>query len=68
MDMVSTGIIPQITGSAYITGLNEWILDEQDPLKTGFLLGIQRVEEEENSHKLFETHMTQRAAEYHSFV
>lgn len=33
------GIIPQITGSAYITGLNEWIVDEQDPLKYGFLLG-----------------------------
>lgn len=34
-----TGIIPQITGSAYITGFNEWILDEQDPLRNGFLLG-----------------------------
>jgi proline racemase len=33
------GIIPQITGSAYITGLNEWIIDEQDPLRNGFLLG-----------------------------
>ena len=34
-----TGIIPQITGSAYITGLNEWIIDDQDPMKYGFLLG-----------------------------
>ena len=33
------GIIPQITGSAYITGLNEWIIDERDPLAKGFLLG-----------------------------
>lgn len=33
------GIIPQITGSAYITGHNEWIIDDQDPLKYGFLLG-----------------------------
>lgn len=33
------GIIPQITGSAYITGFNEWILDPQDPLRNGFLLG-----------------------------
>ena len=33
------GIIPQITGSAYITGLNEWIIDDQDPMKYGFLLG-----------------------------
>jgi proline racemase len=43
------GIIPQITGSAYITGFNEWIIDEQDPLKTGFLLGIQKSVEEENA-------------------
>ena len=33
------GIIPQITGSAYITGLNEWVIDEDDPLRYGFLLG-----------------------------
>lgn len=33
------GIIPQITGSAYITGKNEWIIDGDDPLKYGFLLG-----------------------------
>jgi proline racemase len=42
-----TGIIPQITGSAYITGLNEWIIDEQDPLRNGFLLGTQTTEPEE---------------------
>ena len=23
----------------YITGLNEWVIDEDDPLKYGFLLG-----------------------------
>jgi proline racemase len=33
------GIIPKIMGSAYITGLNEWVIDEDDPLKYGFLLG-----------------------------
>ncbi len=33
------GIIPEITGSAYITGMNTWILDEEDPLEDGFLLG-----------------------------
>ncbi len=33
------GVIPRITGSAWITGLNEWIIDEQDPLRYGFLLG-----------------------------
>jgi len=31
-------IIPQITGSAYITGLNELILNRYDPQKYGFLL------------------------------
>lgn len=33
------GIIPQITGNAYITGMNNWILDSEDPLEYGFLLG-----------------------------
>lgn len=32
-------IVPEITGSAYITGKNEWILNETDPLEYGFLLG-----------------------------
>ena len=32
------GIIPKIVGSAYITGCNEWIIDNQDPMKYGFLL------------------------------
>ncbi len=39
------GIIPQITGSAWITGLNQWILDETDPLCHGFLLGRHSSEE-----------------------
>ena len=33
-------IIPQITGSAYITGLNRFILSSHDPQKHGFLMGI----------------------------
>ena len=37
-----TGIIPRITGNAWITGLNEWIIDESDPLGLGFLLGNQK--------------------------
>lgn len=37
-----TGIVPQITGSAYLTGINEWILDNDDSLKYGFLLGTQK--------------------------
>jgi proline racemase len=32
-------IIPQITGSAYITGFNQLIIDDRDPYKHGFLLG-----------------------------
>ena len=32
-------IIPQITGSAYVTGYNTWLLDEDDPLEMGFLFG-----------------------------
>lgn len=40
------GIIPKITGSAYITGVNDWILDDDDPLEYGFLLGIMEKQEE----------------------
>ncbi|MCI5650103.1 MAG: proline racemase family protein [Fusicatenibacter sp.] len=32
------GIVPRITGSAYIIGYNEWVVDPQDPMKYGFLL------------------------------
>ena len=31
-------VIPRITGSAYIAGINRWYLDEDDPLKYGFSL------------------------------
>jgi len=31
-------IIPKITGSAYITGLQQFVVDESDPLKYGFTL------------------------------
>lgn len=33
------GVIPQITGSAYITGFNHFVIDETDPVKHGFILG-----------------------------
>lgn len=33
-------VIPQITGSAYITGFNTMLIDEDDPLRHGFLLGL----------------------------
>ncbi|MGH4138530.1 proline racemase [Clostridium sp.] len=32
------GIVPEITGSAYITGFNQFVIDEEDPLKYGFKL------------------------------
>ncbi len=32
-------IIPEISGSAYITGVHQFFLDSRDPLKDGFLLG-----------------------------
>lgn len=31
-------IIPRITGTAHITGRNEWIIDPDDPLRDGFFL------------------------------
>ena len=33
-------VIPEITGSAYITGVNYILLDPRDPLKHGFYLGV----------------------------
>jgi proline racemase len=32
-------VIPTIRGSAYITGINQWVLDERDPWPHGFYLG-----------------------------
>jgi len=31
-------IVPEITGSAYITGIQQFVMDEQDPFKYGFEL------------------------------
>lgn len=31
-------VIPQISGSAYITGFNHFVIDETDPVKYGFIL------------------------------
>lgn len=33
-----SAIVPEVSGSAYIVGRNEWILDQRDPLGQGFLL------------------------------
>jgi len=32
-------VIPEVTGSAFITGHHEFVIDPHDPLKDGFLLG-----------------------------
>lgn len=34
-----TAVIPEITGSAYITGFNHFVIDPNDPVKYGFNLG-----------------------------
>lgn len=31
-------VVPQITGSAYITGFNHFVIDDEDPVKYGFIL------------------------------
>jgi trans-L-3-hydroxyproline dehydratase len=31
-------VIPEVEGSAHITGRNEWLLDPNDPLRDGFIL------------------------------
>ena len=31
-------IIPEITGAAYITGFNQFVIDDEDPVKYGFIL------------------------------
>ncbi|KPU43521.1 proline racemase [Oxobacter pfennigii] len=37
------GIIPQITGSAFVTGMNRLILSSHDPQKYGFIMGKKTV-------------------------
>ncbi|AWI07092.1 proline racemase [Clostridium drakei] len=32
------GIVPEITGSAYITGFSQYLIDPEDPVKYGFIL------------------------------
>lgn len=34
-----TAVVPEITGSAYVTGVATYLIDERDPLKYGFLIG-----------------------------
>ena len=31
-------VLPKITGSAYMTGFNNFLIDEDDPVKHGFIL------------------------------
>jgi len=33
-------VVPEVTGSAWVTGINWWVIDPDDPLKNGFLLGV----------------------------
>ncbi len=34
-----SGVVPEIAGSAYVTGFQQFVVDPDDPLKNGFLLG-----------------------------
>lgn len=34
----SQGVIPRVSGSAYITGVHQFLIDEEDPQKDGFIL------------------------------
>jgi len=31
-------VVPEITGSAFITGMHTFVMDEDDPFKAGFIL------------------------------
>lgn len=31
-------IIPHITGSAFVTGMHNFVIDPEDPFQTGFIL------------------------------
>ena len=35
-------VIPCITGRAWITGFNTWVIDERDPFRDGFMIGEQK--------------------------
>jgi proline racemase len=36
----STGVVPEISGSAWITGTHQFVLADTDPLTEGFDLGL----------------------------
>jgi len=33
-------VVPEVSGRAYVTGINQFVVDPEDPLKEGFLLGM----------------------------
>ncbi len=37
-------VIPEVCGSAYVTGFHNFVLDPEDPLKEGYLLGVKKDE------------------------
>ncbi len=36
-------VVPEVTGTAYITGMHQFVTDEEDPLRYGFLLNSEPV-------------------------
>lgn len=35
-----SAVVPEVTGSAYVTGFHHFVVDPDDPLKEGYLLGV----------------------------
>ncbi|HZH88244.1 MAG TPA: proline racemase family protein, partial [Chitinophagaceae bacterium] len=33
-----TAVIPEVEGTAYITGMHTFVIDPKDPMKNGFIL------------------------------
>ena len=43
-------VIPEISGRAYVTGMHHFVVDPDDPLKRGFLLGVESSELQAGKH------------------
>jgi len=39
-----SGVVPEVTGAAYVTGIQQFVVDPSDPLRAGFTLCDERVQ------------------------
>ena len=39
VEQVPTGVVPEITGTAWITGFASYVVDPEDPFPNGFTVG-----------------------------